>query len=165
MSGLGCADAASESAEFDFEKIRLFGNPADLDERTDFGEPRISQRINRRRNQTITRFKILASVAASSFAERVGHLTRCVQYLPLRRHIRRPIFAARLAFGHHRDQARQDIRRIHGRKEEREKIQRRAARESLIAASLIRIRDQRVGVPSCLQPAGRPPAGAFDNKA
>jgi hypothetical protein len=48
------------------KNIRVFGNPADLNARTDFGEPRISQRINRRRNQTMTRFKTLGAAAVLS---------------------------------------------------------------------------------------------------
>jgi hypothetical protein len=39
------------------KNIRVFGNPADLNQLTDFGEPQISQPINRRGNQTMTRFK------------------------------------------------------------------------------------------------------------
>src|ERR1700730_12716722 len=48
------------------KNTRVFGNPADLNARTDLDEPRISQRINRRRNQTMTRFKTLGAAAVLS---------------------------------------------------------------------------------------------------
>jgi hypothetical protein len=54
------------ASECDFENIRVFRNPADLNQSTDFGELQISQRINRRRNQTMTRFKILGAAAVLS---------------------------------------------------------------------------------------------------
>jgi len=42
-----------------------------------------------------------ASVGGLFRLRRCAMLALCFQYLPLRRHIRRPIFAAVIAFGHH----------------------------------------------------------------
>jgi hypothetical protein len=45
---------------------RVFENPTDSCARSDFQEPRVSQSINRRRNQTMTSFKILSAAAILS---------------------------------------------------------------------------------------------------